>query len=288
MRNSLLNSLLLACAPLGLSAAVVPLTPGEEPVEMYWLGTAITAYHSFPDQTATTLSQALQGREVSSQREYVWPIQQLFLPDDDPKKVGHPSLKKGDKILTYIREEQPDFVVIQTTYDYFFTGEDDRYAGDFPLTIRKIAEPAAEYGGKLVFYETGWNSEERIAPARETLYELAEELGAVVAPCRLAQDIFRERHPDLDWTYEGDQRHPGKYFVLLNQLVFLHALVDNPPAIPDGKIIYRQNNKELSREERDIEVTIEGEIVQSMVEIAQEAVRQSQQRRQALAQSDAQ
>lgn len=284
LRTILLTS--VGFSPLLLLGQESPLDKEDsQPVDFYWLGTAISAWHEFPRQISEMLSVALDGKEVRFERQYVWPIQQLFLPDDHPDKRGHPSLKKKDDILAHIREQQPDFIVIQTTYDYFRTGEDASYAGDFPLTIRMIGEAAAEYGGRLIFYETGWNKEEIIAPIRPTLYGLAEEFDAVVVPCRVAQDLFRERHPDLDWTYEGDRRHPGQYFVLLNQMVFYNALLGEKPVEVDGTILYRQRDDEIPRDERMIEKTIDPEIVESMREIAAEAVRISNEVRRALSDS---
>jgi len=277
LRISLLPILFLS--PLLSAGGEPPLRKSDtEPIDFYWMGTAITIWHHFPQQISDMLAESMGGREVNFERQYVWPIQQLFLPDDHPKKRGHPSLKKKDDILAYIQEEQPDFVVIQTTYDYFRTGEEARYAGDFPLTIRSIGKAVSEYGGRMVFYESGWNNEKTIAPLRPTLYGLAEEFDAVVVPCRVAQDLFRERHPDLDWSYEGDKRHPGQYFVLLNQMVFYTALIGESPDTVDGTILYRQPDDEIPREERMIEKTIDPEIVESMKEIAVEAVAISQER----------
>jgi len=268
----------LCAVTVSVGAAPPGATQEGEGLEIYWLGTGITRYHKFPEQVAATLSNALNGGEVIASGEYVWPIQQLFLPDDHPGKRGHPSLDKKEKILDYLEQNQPEYVVIQTTYDYFRTGEDAGYAGDFPTVIRNIGETVAGYGGRMIFYESGWNNENVIAPHRETLYALAREFDALIAPCRTAQDLFRQKHPDIDWTYEGDKRHPGQYFLLLNELVFVETILGRIPDVVDNTIEYRRPNKELDQNERMVERTIDPDLARSLRVIAAEAVGIAEQR----------
>jgi hypothetical protein len=123
-----------------------------------------------------------------------------------------------------------------------------------PETIQRLADAGKPGGTEIIFYETGWPPAERLTEAVQIQEELAQRLDATIVPCWRAQEEFREQLPDLDWTYEGDKRHPGKYFIYLNKLVFYKTLIGGDLETVPTAYTYRDPTKGDGEEKKAEEV----------------------------------
>ena len=136
-------------------------------------------------------------------------------------------VKPGQSFLDKIRDERPQFVVLQTVCSFI---TDEQTGSAHADAVTRYCEAIRAAGGEPVFYEMGWGKGDREAEGRRRIFELAvKNRIRLYAPCSTAwARVYRER-PELALQHPQDSSHPGDLGHFLNLACFYAALTGESP-----------------------------------------------------------
>jgi hypothetical protein len=136
-------------------------------------------------------------------------------------------LKPRQTILDKIRDEKPNFLVLQTVCSFI---TDEKTGADHAAGVTRYCEAIRAAGGETVIYEMGWGKSDREAEGRTRIREVAKKNRVrFYAPCSTAwARVYKER-PDLTLQHPKDSSHPGDVGHFLNLACFYAALTGESP-----------------------------------------------------------
>ena len=142
---------------------------------------------------------------------------------------------KSGKAALKIKSGKFDYVVLQEHSMGTLI-----HADRFEDYAQKFIELITENNAKPIFYMT-WarqNRPEMIDTIAHEYIKVAEQLGAIVAPCGFAWDIAGSQIPGINLYWE-DRSHPRPEGVLLNTFVFYNTIFGEIPKSPLYKFAFK-------------------------------------------------
>ncbi len=229
----MINSLRLVFMTL-LCAAIGPLSAAEPaPIKLLFAGSSSTYFNEMPREVAKVVDRKfvghvgakvvpeIVGRSGSDIRVYL---------EAGFSKYEY-GVKPGQSFLDKIREEKPQFVVLQTVCRFIMGDDDPTGTGNAHAeAITKYCEAIRAAGGEPIFYEMGWGKSEREAEGRARIFQLAvKNKIRLYAPCSSAWECVMRERPDLALQHPKDGAHPGDTGHFLNLACFYAALTRESP-----------------------------------------------------------
>lgn len=218
-------SLLLACASA--------LAEDAKSITLLFAGSSSTYFNDMPSEVAkavdkkfaghvgATVVPEIVGRSGSDIRVYLEPGFNKY-------EYG---VKPGQSFLDRIREEKPQFVVLQTVCRFIMGDDDPTGTGNAHAeAITKYCEAIRAAGGEPIFYEMGWGKSDREAEGRTRIFQLAvKNKIRLYAPCSSSWECVMRERPDLALQHPKDASHPGDVGHFLNVACFYAALTGESP-----------------------------------------------------------
>ncbi len=204
-----------------------------KPLTLLFAGSSSTYWNDFPREVAKVVDKRLVGHVgVTVVPEIVGrsgsDIRVYLDPGFSKYEYG---VKPGQTFLDKVREERPQFVVLQTVCRFIMGDEDPGGAGNAHAgAITKYCEAIRAAGGEPVFYEMGWGKSDREAQGRTRIFRLAvTNKIRLYAPCSSAWECVMRERPDLALQHPKDDSHPGDVGLFLNLACFYAALTGESP-----------------------------------------------------------
>jgi hypothetical protein len=218
-------SLLVACASA--------LADDAKSITLLFAGSSSTYFNDMPREVAkvvdkkfaghigATVVPEIVGRSGSDIRVYLEPGFSKY-------EYG---VKSGQSFLDRIREEKPQFVVLQTVCRFIMGDDDPTGTGNAHAeAITKYCEAIRAAGGEPIFYEMGWGKSDREAEGRTRIFQLAvRNKVRFYAPCSSAWECVMRERPDLALQHPKDNSHPGDAGHFLNLACLYAALTGESP-----------------------------------------------------------
>ena len=206
----------------GCSNALASPADSPNPIRMLWLGSSSLYYHNQPKVVTEWLARhagiparaALAGKSGTGVH--------VYLRDGFKAEFG---LAPGQTVLTKIRQEKFDYVVLQVPAEFINGPEGEEHDRSLDTYCKAIREA----GSQPVFYEMGWGQDEKAAVGREKILAAARRNQVkLFAPCSTAWKRVRKEKPDLDLQNPPDSAHPGTLGLYLNLSCFYAVFAGKP------------------------------------------------------------
>ena len=217
---------------------------------MLWLGSSSAYYHDLPGQAADWLERggafpkvlpSIAGRSGTGVQRY--------LESGFRLEYG---VRPNQTVLDKIREEKPQFVVLQVPVNFLAGGGTDNDSNTFKAALEVYTRTAREAGGDVMFYEMGWGTGDDFTTGDKMLKEAASQHKAPIVPCRTAWNRVRAERPELELHNLPDRSHPGTLGCYLNLCCFYAALSGMRPAgVPTELRIWRPPKTDEAKAEAD-------------------------------------
>jgi hypothetical protein len=200
-----------------------PVKSDQPVVRLFWLGSSSTYFNNMPHHVTDWLQRQAAGRTYTSVLAGKSGTGvNVYLRPEFKAEYG---LKPGQTVLDRIRDEKPNYVILQAVCS-FIAGKD---GDEFDRSLDTYCQATRAAGGEPVFYEMGWGQGEEHERGQQRIFAAAvRNKVRYVAPCATAWRRVRQDRPDLALQHEKDKSHPGNLGNYLNVCCLYTALTGRP------------------------------------------------------------